>query len=109
MSIKMIDFGVIIILASGVLTIAGAFILDHFCNGGRALDFIMKKFTGFRRWIANHHRNGAVGQANQKDADIEANLNNAVVQANQDNADTKAIWNDVISELKLKVSSGNRV
>ena len=96
MSIKMIDFKKTDIPAFGLLAIGGAFILDHFCNGGRALDFFVKKFTGFRKWVTGNHRNpnDAGIQANQNDAVVQAYSNDAGNQANPNDAGTQANPND---------------
>ena len=102
---------VTIVLALGVFAVASVFRIDHFFNGGRALDFFRQKYTGLRRWFAvvQANPNDAVVQANPNGAGIQANPNCAGVQANSNDAGIQVNKDDVVSKLNLKGSCGYRV
>ena len=117
------------VLAFGGFALAGAFILDQSCDGGRTLNFFREKLVTFKRWVAGDDRkeefkailyvegnepnpDGAGNQANpdvegnQANPDVEGNEPNpdgAGNQANPDGAGNQANQDDVVNELNMEM------
>ena len=78
----MTNYKATIILAFGGFAIAGAYILDHYCNGGRSLDFLKEKLIGFKRWVAGDERKKKI-EMNEGGVSNEAYPSCAIIQAKQ--------------------------
>ena len=87
MSIKMTNVKVCKILAFGGFAVAGAFILDHSYNGGKALNFFKEKFARFKMWVAGDDRKKEI-KKNEDDESKEANENIESNEAYPTSADT---------------------
>ena len=89
------------VLAFGGFAVAGAFILDQSCDGGRTLNFFREKLVRFKRWVAGDNRKEEFKaityvEGNQAILDVEGNVPNSDGAGNQANLD------DVVNKLKLE-------